>query len=160
MKNIEQIIEKYKMQRHPEGGYYSEVFRSDIKIKDCSNPSMNSHAAMSSIFYLLTKNVVSKFHSILQDETWHYYSGGILLLHLISPSGEYKLVRLGSDFHTEDFQFTVPANWLMAAEIVGEFCLLGCTVAPAFEFTDFNMPNSNELLEKFPNLSDVIIKLS
>ena len=160
MKNIEQIVEKYKMQKHPEGGYYSEVFRSNIKINNCSNSAMNAHSAMSSIFYLLSKGEISKFHSILQDETWHYYSGGILLLHLISPNGEYKLVRLGSDFYTEDFQFTVPANWLMAAEVVGKFCLLGCTVAPAFEFADFNMPSRNELLEKFPDHSDIIIKFS
>ncbi len=160
MKNIEQIIDKYKMQKHPEGGHYSEVFRSNIQINDCSNPLLNAHSTMSSIFYLLTKGEISKFHSILQDETWHYYSGGILLLHLITPSGEHKLVRLGSDFYTENFQFTVPANWLMAAEVVGEYCLLGCTVAPAFEFRDFNMPSREQLLDKFPDLADVIIKLS
>ena len=160
MDTINQIIEKYNMKKHPEGGYYSEVFRSTTKIIECTNPSMNKHSACTSIYYLLTAKEHSNFHLIAQEETWHYYHGGTVLLHLISPSGKYKLVRLGRNLLTDDFQFTVPAKWLMAAEIIGDYCLVGCTVAPGFEFADFTMPSRTELLAKFPELEDIITRMS
>jgi hypothetical protein len=107
---------------------------------------------------LLRAGEFSAFHSVLSDEVWHHYLGGTLELHTIDRSGTHQRVELGHNLqHGECPQWVVPAGTLQAARVIGDgFVLCGCTVAPGFDFADFNMPSRTELCMRYPALADLI----
>ena len=103
------------------------------------------------------------FHRIKSDECWHFYAGKTLLVHVIDRDGNYYCTRLGADIaNGETFQFVVPATAWFAAEPApgSSYCLAGCTVAPGFDFADFDIGDRAGLLASFPQHSDVIVRLS
>lgn len=156
------FIEKLKLKPHPEGGYYKEVYRSgDIISFNCLSIRYNGdRCAMTSIYYLLQEEDKSHFHKVNSDETWHYYEGDSSIeLLIITNAGKLKRVRLGRNLDKcEHFQFTVPKNCWFAAHLVNNtgFALVGCTVAPGFEFKDFHIGKPHELKALHPNLSRII----
>ena len=160
-----EIIKHFKLKKHPEGGYYKEVYRSENTIdKNCLDNSFSGDRNYcTSIYFLMTSENFSAFHKINQDEIWHFYKGTALKLHMISPDGKYSFVNIGSDFQNNDvFQFTVPAKHYFAAEVIkkNSFAFVGCTVAPGFDFDDFYLPKRDELLNQFPNHKDIITKMT
>ena len=114
------------------------------------------------IYYLLEEGDFSAFHKIKSDECWHFYTGGTLLVHMIDHSGSYKVIKLGGDITDgEVFQFVVPANTWFASEpaLNVAFSLVGCTVAPGFDFDDFKMAAREQLLLQYPHHADIIKRL-
>ncbi len=127
----EEIITTLAMQRHPEGGWYAETFRDG---------DGHSRSASTAIYYLLQAGERSHWHRVRDAaEVWHFYAGDPLLLK-ISDGTVVHEIRLGTDLASgERPQAVVPANAWQSAEPLGAFTLVGCTVAPGFEFSSFEM---------------------
>ena len=161
----DQIINRLDLQPHPEGGFYKETYRSKGLIH-CENPGDNYQGVRNystSIYFLLTSDVFSSFHRIVQDEIWHFYDGSPLALHIISPEGDYSQTIIGRAFNQGEIpQFVVPGGSWFGATVIREndFSLLGCTVAPGFDFRDFELATCNDMLLKFPLHAEIIRKLT
>ncbi|MEO8112084.1 MAG: cupin domain-containing protein [Ginsengibacter sp.] len=158
-------IEHLQLRPHPEGGFYRETYRSRENIPHAALPSRFSDARSFStaIFYLLEKGNRSLFHRIKSDECWHFYAGETLLIHVIENNGNYYVVKLGDNIAAgETLQFVVPATAWFAAEPapLTSFSLTGCTVAPGFDFLDFELADKKTLTSSFPKHADIINLLS
>jgi len=150
-----QLVSVLALRPHPEGGFYRETFRSS------SNDAERS--ASTAIYFLLQAGTFSAFHVIHGgDEIWHHYDGDAVEIHTLSSNGDYSVDVLGRDVaNGERPQIVVPAGVIQAAVPCGDaFALCGCTVAPGFDFTDFEMPTRRELLESFPRYEQVIRRLT
>ena len=162
---IKFLQEALDLRKHPEGGYFKEVYRSKYIIPKASlNSSFDSDRNFStSIYFLLTSASFSSFHKIHQDETWHFYEGSSIELHVIDPEGNHSKIRVGSHVERGDvFQFTVPGGHWFAAKIADEesYALVGCTVSPGFDFDDFTLGNREELSEMYPHLTEIVTSLT
>ena len=158
-------VEKFAMQPHPEGGYFVETYRSAELIPKAGLPERFGEARSFStaIYFLLESHHVSAFHRIASDEVWHFYAGGPLEIFVITPTSELTVIRLGNNPEQGDvFQAVVPAGcWFGSKPAPGtDFSLVGCTVAPGFDFADFEMASREDLLQEFPQYREVIEKLS
>jgi predicted cupin superfamily sugar epimerase len=134
-------IEKLGLERHPEGGYYRQTYRAD----------------------LLDGEDFSAFHRLRSDELWHFYVGGSLVVHVIEKNGQYSETQLGSDPEaSEVFQAVVKAGCWFASRLRDSrsFALVGCTVAPGFDFEDFELAKREELLRRYPQHRQVIQSLT
>ena len=153
-------IEKLGLIEHPEGGYYKETYRSEEKIPlDVLPDRYKSERTFgTSIYFLLTTESVSNFHRLNSDEIWHYHQGGAARIHFISPIGEHYTKVIGADFKTgQSLQVVIPRNYWFAAEVISEdFILVGCTVAPGFEFEDFELADRQKLCATWPELKGLI----
>lgn len=163
--DAKEIINHFNLVKHPEGGYFKEVYRSKGEILSDNLPEkfIGNRNYCTSIYFLLTSNTFSAFHKINQDEIWHFYKGSPIKLHLISPDGDYSFVMIGDKFKkNEVFQFTVPAHYYFAAEVLEKdsFSFVGCTVSPGFDFSDFVLPSYDELVKEFPKHAQIIKRLT
>ena len=163
--NANYFINRLQLQTHPEGGFFREIYRSGEKIASEGLPKRfgGDRNFSTAIYYLLRQGEHSLFHRIKSDECWHFYAGETLLIHIIEPGGKYYCIKLGSNiFLGETFQYVVPAEAWFAAEPSpeSEFSLCGCTVAPGFDFADFEMAEKAELLTAFPHCKEIISRLS
>lgn len=158
-------IERLGMERHPEGGYYCETYRSQITLEGelISARFAGPHALSTAIYFLLEGRDFSSFHSLQADELWHFYSGSALTLHLLSEGDGYRCIHLGSHAQAgEVFQAMVPAATWFAATVddSAPYSLVGCTMSPGFEFRDFELARRRELLEIFPDHRRLIERLT
>ncbi len=165
MKDVQKIIDKLQLQSHPEGGYFRETYRSEDSISQehLGADFIGDRNYCTGIYFLLTSETFSAFHRINQDEMWHFYKGDALKLHMISPEGHYSNVSIGNNFENDETpQFTVPAKYWFAAEVIGNsaYVLTGCTVSPGFDFKDFEMPTRDELISLFPDHTAIIKRLT
>ncbi|MVM39798.1 hypothetical protein GO730_22945 [Spirosoma sp. HMF3257] len=154
------------MHPHPEGGYFAETYRSSESISQATLPNRftGDRPFSTAIYFLLESHHISTLHRIQSDEVWHFYAGGPLEIFVISPTGELTVIRLGNRLHQgEVFQAVVPAGcWfgskplLNASTEDATFSLVGCTVAPGFDFNDFEIANRAALLQEFPQHRAVI----
>jgi uncharacterized protein len=165
MIRTENIIRALQLNPHPEGGFFRETYRSMgvISKDELGNKYSGKRNFSTCIYFLLTSENFSAFHRIVQDEAWHFYEGSPLSLHMISPQGEYARVIIGRNFEKGEVpQFVVPGGTWFAAEVasIDSFSLLGCTVAPGFDFEDFEMGRRDELISLFPELNEIIFRLS
>ncbi len=163
--DAKQLINLFDLTAHPEGGYYKEVYRSKgiIKSKDLTTNFNGDRNYCTSIYFLLTSDKFSAFHKINQDEIWHFYKGSAIKLHTISPQGKYAFVIIGNNFENgEVLQFTVPANYFFAAEVLKQnsHAFVGCNVSPGFDFRDFTLPSCKDLSKQFPKHIEIIKKLT
>lgn len=163
--NAQDIIDLLDLQEHPEGGYFKETYRSEEIISNASLGAkyQGDRNYSTGIYFLLTSEKFSAFHKINQDEMWHYYKGSPLKLHMISANGDYSYVTIGNDFTKGEIpQFTVKGGDWFAAEVEEKngFTLTGCTVAPGFDFADFVLPTTEELVQSFPEHTEIIQKLT
>jgi predicted cupin superfamily sugar epimerase len=127
-----EIIARLELKPHPEGGHYRETFR-DASV----DPSGRSRST--AIYFLLARGERSHRHRIDAVEVWHYYAGDALILQIADERGQ-RSVKLGADLATgEAPQAIVPAHAWQAAESTGDWTLVGCTVAPGFEFSNFEL---------------------
>lgn len=125
------IIAKFELKPHPEGGYYRETFRDSHTI--------DGRAASTAILFLLKRGERSHWHRVDAVEIWHYYAGAALKLEIVDGSKE-EIIRLGAHIQAGEVpQVTVPARAWQAAETTGDWTLVGCTVAPGFEFEGFEL---------------------
>jgi predicted cupin superfamily sugar epimerase len=163
MKDAAFYIKHLDLQPHPEGGYYKEIYRSEgiipaIALKNFPGERNCSTA----IYYLLEQGDFSAFHKIKSDECWHYYAGDALLIHVLYNDKNYRCVQVGSAIDKDELlQFVVPANTWFAAEcaVNSRFVVSGCTVAPGFDFADFEMADKKNLLPPFPDQKELIERL-
>ncbi|MFZ6023962.1 MAG: cupin domain-containing protein [Bacteroidota bacterium] len=159
---VQQLIEQFALLPHPEGGYYKETYRSSETISKETLPDRftGERQYSSAIYFLLEQGNFSAFHRIQSDECWHFYTGNTLWVHMISPEGQLSTIRLGNKTGTV-YQYVVPAGYWFASETApgGDFSFVGCTVAPAFDFTDFELANSDILSQQFPKHSVLIRRL-
>ena len=163
MKDAAFYINYLQLKSHPEGGFYKETYRSTQNIPAVSLHDFNGERSYSTaIYYLLEKDNYSAFHKIKSDECWHYYAGDVLLIHVLNSDGSYQCIRLGAAIDKGEFlQFVVPANTWFASECAAEsyFVLTGCTVAPGFDFADFEMAYRKNLVAEFPSFENIISRL-
>jgi len=165
MDRIEEIIDKLKLLPHPEGGFFRETYRSQGSIPETvlGDSYSGGRNYATGIYFLITSGNFSAFHKIHQDEMWHYYKGAAMNLHMISPDGTYSLKKLGNDLASGEIpQYTVSGGYWFASEVSidNSFSLMGCTVAPGFDFDDFEMPSRSELIGWFPQHSTIINQLT
>lgn len=163
--SVEEIIERLELQPHPEGGYYRETYRSEGSIPaDVLNSGFPAPRNFcTSIYYLLTRGNFSAFHRLKQDELWFYHGGDSLIVHEIRPDGMYIRHEVGNPLSIGRApQTMVPAGSWFASEISpgGEWALVGCVVSPGFDFDDFELADSGELLGAFSQHKEVIERLT
>jgi len=127
-----EVIARLELKPHPEGGHYRETFRDNRR--DASGRSFST-----AIYFLLARGERSHWHRIDAAEVWHYYAGSALNLQIADDSGQCS-IRLGPDLAAGEVpQATVPAQAWQAAESTGDWTLVGCTVAPGFDFAKFEL---------------------
>ena len=127
-----EVVRLLGLEPHPEGGFYRETFRAPAQ--------PGGRAASTAIYYLLREGEVSAWHRVDADEVWHWYAGSPLELTLSEGGRDRSAVRLGPDLAAgERPQAVVPAGVWQTARSRGAWTLVGCTVAPAFEFSGFEM---------------------
>ncbi|WP_412985534.1 cupin domain-containing protein [Pontimicrobium sp. IMCC45349] len=165
MDSLKALIETLELQPHPEGGYYKETYRSkDIIVKYALPKIFNGNRNHSTgIYYLLESKDFSAFHRINQDEMWHFYKGSTLILTMISDKGELSTIKIGNDItNGETPQAVVPKGYWFAAKVEKpeSYALLGCTVAPGFDFQDFELAERNKLIAEFPQHKNIITTLT
>lgn len=165
MKRAELLLEKLKLEKHPEGGYFKETYRSTGTISEKSLPShfIGDRNFCTSIYFLLKSSEFSAFHKINQDETWYFHEGSAMTIHQISPKGVYSKCTLGNDIlNHQKMQYTVPLGYWFGATVDREnsYSLVGCAVAPGFDFSDFVLAEKDALQVKFPDHRDIIEKLT
>jgi predicted cupin superfamily sugar epimerase len=145
------LIEQLQLEPHPEGGYFRELYRSEMQVEP--GDGRPARAALTTIFYLLTDGSHSRWHCVRSDEVWHLYEGGPLELLLAPPELQrIERVRLGAVGIESGPVHTVPALWWQAARPAGAYALAGCTVGPGFDFEDFSLladdPTARRLLAR------------
>jgi predicted cupin superfamily sugar epimerase len=139
MDRAEELIRQLGLQPHPEGGYYAEVHRS---------------ASVTAIYYLLKGEERSRWHRVRSEEIWHHYEGAPLELLQLSPDGtDLDRILLGPVADRQRPVHRVPGHYWQAARSQGAYTLVGCNVAPAFQFSDFS------LLRDSPALAASIVRI-
>jgi len=165
MDGAENWIRTLELQPHPEGGWYREVYRADETIPQASLPARftGDRHFSTAIYFLLEGKNFSAFHRIRQDELWHFYDGCSLTIHTIDPDGKYSTIQLGRNLQAEESLLAVvKAGWLFGATVddTSAYSLVGCTVAPGFDFEDFQLPTRAELLAEYPQHEQIITRLT
>jgi uncharacterized protein len=153
-----ELIATLDLEPHPEGGFYREIHRSALRVQP--EDERGERAALTTIYFLLSGGAVSRWHRVTSDEVWHLYEGGPL-----------ELLEMDTEFHQVDRcvldavsrerrpVHTVSANRWQAARTLGEYALVGCTVGPGFEFTDFHMLAPDEagmVIRRWPDLTPFV----
>lgn len=154
-------INRLALEPHPEGGFYRETYRAPHPIESPRHPG--TRAASTAIYYLLREGDVSTFHRLLSDEVWHHYAGGSLTVHTLSESDGYEALHLGLDLTAgQRPQAVVPGGvWFGATVDEGSpYVVAGCTVAPGFDFADFETARREELVQRFPAQREIIERLT
>ncbi len=159
------IIKTLQLAPHPEGGHYREMYRSEARVfRDNGDLARQSLSASTGIYYLLNDGAFSTWHRIRSDEMWHFYRGQPLLVHVIDHNGVLTTHRLGDalEHSTYTFQAVVPAGAWFAAELLDpkSYALVGCTVAPGFEFAEFEIADPVRLSAAHPQHRAMIERLS
>ena len=155
-------IDALQLQPHPEGGWYKEVYRSEYLLPVSVLPSgfHGDRPVTTSIYYLLEAGDVSRFHRIQSDEIWHHYGGVPVRIHMLADKPSHGTI--GSVPGETSPQMTVPAGVWFGAEPLAEtgYALMGCTVAPGFDFAEFELAERNDLLSAYPSSDAVIRRLT
>lgn len=159
------LIKIYDLQPHPEGGFFRETYRDDSVIPKQGLPEkFNGPRHFSTaIYFLLPAGAKSSLHRILSDEVWHFYLGDPLTVVEIDSTGKVIKTILGRDvLRGQKVQHVVMAgHWFGAyPNDGGTFSFVGCTVAPGFDFADFEMAKREDLLKVFPHAREVIERLT
>jgi len=154
MKTARDWIEILGLGKHPEGGYYRETYRSETTF---AGPGFTGPRAVSTaIYFLLPADEVSALHRIKSDELWHFYAGQPLTIQVIAADGSATTILLSG----ERPQAIVKAGCWFGATVASEYALVGCTVAPGFDFHDFEMGERAALLAAYPQHRLIIERLT
>ena len=162
---VRKIVERFALTPHPEGGYFREVFRSQLALETVGHDRARGarRCGGTLIYFLLADRDFSAFHRVRgADEIWHLYSGGPLELHTIDAARSYQLHWLTTEIERGEPTAVVPADCWQATRLApgAGWAFCGCTVAPGFEFADFEMPPAAELLASFPAHAQIIRELT
>jgi len=149
------LIERLHLVAHPEGGYYRETFRSERIVET----NAGRRTAMTSILFLLPASTFSAFHRLSSDETWHFYAGDPIAIESIRADGTHERAVLSA---SGPWQTAIRAGTYFGSRVerAGGYALVGCDVAPGFEFADFEMPSRAALTAMFPQHEALIERLT
>ncbi len=153
---VNQIVNELGLLPHPEGGFYKETYRSAMTI-----PGMERQL-MTTIYFLLTSENVSRFHRIKSDELWFYHGGSPLIVHTLTAEGHQEHL-VGNDFEKGYFpQFLVQKDTIFGSTVLegNSYSLVSCVVAPGFDFADFELFKTEELISQFPDEELIIRRLT
>lgn len=156
--NWKALVRRLKLAPHPEGGYYRENYRSKGLVPAAALRKTRHKGARgfsTAIYYLLPGGVSSKLHRLKSDEIFHFYLGTAMTLLKLGPRGEIETVRLA---HDGEVQHVVPAGWWFGGWCDRGYALVGCTVAPAFDFADFEMADGAALARRYPKARKLIAR--
>ncbi|MCG8569593.1 MAG: cupin domain-containing protein [Spirochaetes bacterium] len=165
MLTAEDIIKKLNLQPHPkEGGFFAETYRSSEKVSLSHLPGhyTSDHDFGTAIYYLLTPQTFSGLHVLKSDEIFHFYLGDPVEMINLYPDGKGKMITLGQNLLSMKVQHVVPRGVMQGARLKagGQFALLGCTVAPGFDYSDYQNGKKGELLITYPDFADWINDLA
>jgi predicted cupin superfamily sugar epimerase len=149
---ISNIIQKLSLQPHPEGGFYKETYRSN---DTCLDGSRNLQTA---IYFLLTSDNVSHFHRIKSDEIWYFHAGSPLVVHTLTDEGHTQHL-VGNDLLAgQTPQLLVPKDTIFGSSVLEKdsYSLVSCSVAPGFDFTDFELFTKADLIKDYPDFEGII----
>ena len=158
---VEKLVEALKLSPHPEGGYFRETYRSNEKLENAALPGRyeGGRNISTAILYLITSDAFSAMHRLKTDEILHFYAGAPAVVFMVYPSGEGEKIMLGSDIAAgEAPQVTAPRGAWFGIRVAGggDYTLLGSTVAPGFDFKDFEMGDREKLTAEYPQHSESI----
>ncbi|MBX7044378.1 MAG: cupin domain-containing protein [Ignavibacteria bacterium] len=162
---VDYLVKHLELKPHPEGGYFREMYRSEESHQKEHLPARfsGSRSHCTSIYFLLFGNNFSALHKIKSDEIWHHYEGGTLEIFSIDNNGKLTVHLLGKDFeNNEKPQIVIKAGDWFGSRVKDKstYALVGCTVAPGFDFEDFEMGDRNSLLNSFPQHKKIIEELT
>jgi predicted cupin superfamily sugar epimerase len=153
------------LKRHPEGGYFKESYRASTKVH--AQGFDGKRSASTAIYYLLESGQFSAFHRIKSDEIWHFYAGSPLTIHVLDKEGRYKKVTMGGNRRllqrtSQSFQAVVKSGCWFSASVDRRYSysLVGCTVAPGFDFRDWETGKRGELVALYPKHKQIIEKFT
>jgi predicted cupin superfamily sugar epimerase len=156
MTQLQQLINELELQAHPEGGYYKETYRSAQTLDG------QDRQLLTSIYFLLTAENVSRFHRIKSDELWYFHAGSPLIVHTLSERG-HEQHHLGLDLSKGQQPFLwIPKDTIFGSSILDAegYALVSCAVAPGFDFRDFELFTGEQLLLKFAAHREIIERLT
>lgn len=152
-KEAARLVKKLGLEKHPEGGYFRQTYRSDmiVNVAGYDGPRNISTA----IYYMLVGNQFSAFHRIRSDEIWHHYAGGSITLYTIGNNGKLSRIKIGRG---ETPQAAIKAGTWFAASLNSKrsYCLLGCTVSPGFHYRDWELGKRGDLVRTYPQHKKII----
>ena len=165
MEKADYYIKKLELLSHVEGGAFKEIYRSALVIPKTELPAEfnGNRNASTAIYFLLKKGQFSALHKIAADELWHFYDGDELCIYEITKAGKLEKHLLGKDLEKgQSFTCLIKAgSWFGSrCEVKNGFSLVGCTVAPGFDFEDFTLAERATLLEEYPQYSVLIKELT
>lgn len=165
MTSAQDWIDRLQLRPHPEGGYFRESYRSPETITCPHLPARFSgdRVFSTAIYFLLQGVDFSALHRIKSDELWHFYDGDSLAITVIAPDDELSVIHLGRDTSAGQLpQAVVRAGCLFGSHLTkpNSYALVGCTVAPGFDFADFELPGRAELLAAYPRHREIIERLT
>jgi uncharacterized protein len=160
-------IEQLNLSKHIEGGSFSEVYKSELKLSASQLPehfsSTTGRHLCTHIYFLLEKEQFSALHRIQSDELWHFYAGDSLIIYEIETSGNLVTHVLGTDPEKNQqlFTYVKAGSWFGAALPADSgFALVGCTVSPGFDYDDFEMADRETLAHQYPRHCALIKSLT
>jgi predicted cupin superfamily sugar epimerase len=164
------LVAQLGLTPHPEGGFFAETYRDTLTLRDLPARFAGPRSASTAIYYLLENGDMSALHRIHSDEVWHHYAGGTLTVHVLHPAcategqpARHEALRLGMNLSAgERPQAVVPAGAWFGARLEGSepYTLVGCTVAPGFDFADFEMGERAALLAEFPEHAALVREMT
>lgn len=166
MLNLDEVITLLRLQPHPvEGGYYLETYRSDDSLAASALPPRyaGARSCSTAIYYLITPDSFSALHRLPTDEVFHFYLGDSVEMLQLLPDGSGRIVRLGTGLDTgERPQLVVPRGCWQGSRLApgGRYALLGATLAPGFDFADYEAGRRNELSRQYPAFREHIAALT
>lgn len=154
---IQELVTKFNLQAHPEGGFYSETYRSD------QLTASQDRNLVTCIYFLLTSENVSNFHRIKSDEMWFFHEGSSLTVHTLDPQNGHLQHAVGNEIQKgQTPQLVVPKNTIFGSSVTDEnsYSLVSCVVAPGFDFNDFELFTRDALLKEYPKEFAIIERLT
>ncbi len=157
LNDVRKVIEAYRLEPHPEGGWFREFHRSGRSVGPFPG-FPGPRPAVTAIHFLLTRETFSAFHRLRSDEIWIHLAGAPLSVALLGP--EAQSLRVASAADGGPPALVVPAGTLQAARTEGEYALAACIVAPGFDYADFEIPPRDDLLRDYPEHAELIRRLT
>ena len=165
MRDAAYWISSLNLTKHPEGGFFRSTYASPLLIAKSALPPgfKGPRLASTAIYFLVDGSNFSAFHRLQSDEVWHFYAGSTLMIHVIDADGSASEIFLGSNPESgESFQGVVKAGCWFGARVKNSqsFALVGCTMAPGFDFEDFELATRTKLTAVFPQHRELIERLT
>ncbi len=163
---VQKVIDRLQLVPLPnEGGYFRETYRSPLRHLGHALPAEygGERSASTAIYYLLTPDSYSAIHRVKSDEVFHFYAGDLVEMLRLGPDGDAAVVLIGNDLAAgHEPQVVVPAGVWQGCRLVpgGRWALMGCTVAPGFDFADFAAASRAELVRDYPAHAEMIAALT